>query len=219
MDCIFPRTPAGAKCVWTGSSGKTANFSCLAGATTGSVSCGTFAKSKSNCCDSQNQVGSIGVSPAVSPPPSSPSLTPVQIQEFRVKILDVQKSLLELALLKKESPNDPSIAPRLAEIAQKILELSNRLKALAAGAAPAFARNLSFGSTGDDVRKLQEFLAKDKTIYPEGAVNGYFDVMTQRAVQRFQCKYNIVCSGAPQTTGYGAVGPKTMAKLNELVAK
>lgn len=35
-------------------------------------------------------------------------------------------------------------------------------------------------------------------------------------MQRFQKKYNIVSSGTPETTGYGLVGPKTRAKLNEV---
>jgi len=40
--------------------------------------------------------------------------------------------------------------------------------------------------------------------------------LTTKAVQRFQCQYQIVCSGAPKTTGYGSVGPRTRAKLNEI---
>ncbi|PIR18600.1 MAG: hypothetical protein COV48_06610, partial [Elusimicrobia bacterium CG11_big_fil_rev_8_21_14_0_20_64_6] len=50
-----------------------------------------------------------------------------------------------------------------------------------------------------------------------GNETDYFGAMTENAVQRFQVKYGIVSSGAPQTTGYGVVGPKTMAKLNALL--
>ncbi len=80
---------------------------------------------------------------------------------------------------------------------------------------PIFSRSLYLGLQGDDIRKLQEFLAEDKSIYPEGLVTGYYGILTQKAVQRFQCKYNIVCSGDEKLTGYGQVGPKTRAKLNE----
>ncbi|MEK7212319.1 MAG: Ig-like domain-containing protein, partial [Patescibacteria group bacterium] len=73
---------------------------------------------------------------------------------------------------------------------------------------------LKYGMMHDQIKTLQQFLAKDKTIYPEGLITGYFGFLTQKAVQRFQCKYNIVCWGTPPTTGYGQVGPKTREKLN-----
>ena len=79
-----------------------------------------------------------------------------------------------------------------------------------------FARNLHLGSRNSDIQKLQKFLAESKEIYPEGLVTGYFGNLTKKAVQNFQCKYNIVCSGNPTATGYGQVGPKTRQKLNEL---
>lgn len=77
-------------------------------------------------------------------------------------------------------------------------------------------RNLYRGMKGDGVRKLQELLARDPQIYPSGEATGYYGFLTQAAVQNFQCKYNLVCGGDPETTGYGIVGPKTMAKINEV---
>lgn len=77
----------------------------------------------------------------------------------------------------------------------------------------AITRTLAFGSTGDDVRALQTMLARDLSIYPEGLITGYFGALTRRAVQRFQCAYNIVCSGDEASTGYGQVGPRTRAAL------
>lgn len=74
---------------------------------------------------------------------------------------------------------------------------------------PVLTRNLSVGSEGSDVTKLQQYLAQDPTIYPEGQVSGYYGQLTMRAVQRWQTRYNIVTSGTPDTTGYGAVGPLT----------
>ena len=68
---------------------------------------------------------------------------------------------------------------------------------------------LQAGARGDQVRILQEFLAKDKSIYPEGKITGYFGAMTKAAVKRFQAKYGI--------NQVGRVGPATMAKLNELM--
>jgi len=82
----------------------------------------------------------------------------------------------------------------------------------------AFTKDLYLGIKNSQVQALQELLAKDKTIYPEGVITGFYGILTQIAVQRFQCQYNIVCSGSPFTNGYGMVGPGTRAKLNELYA-
>lgn len=77
-------------------------------------------------------------------------------------------------------------------------------------------RNLSRGDEGDDVANLQIFLSRDASIYPEGQVVGYFGPATERAVQRWQTKYGIVSAGTPSTTGYGAVGPRTLQLMNKL---
>lgn len=67
--------------------------------------------------------------------------------------------------------------------------------------------------TGGEVSKLQKFLAQDPSIYPEGVVNGYYDISLVRAVQRYQSTYGIVSSGSPATTGWGVVGSSTRAAL------
>jgi hypothetical protein len=75
---------------------------------------------------------------------------------------------------------------------------------------------LKKGSRGAQVAALQQFLAEDPSLYPEGTVSGYFGALTEAAVQRFQARYGIVSSGSAATTGYGAIGPKTRAKMNSL---
>lgn len=88
----------------------------------------------------------------------------------------------------------------------------------APSAAPAagasFTRALEEGVRGDDVTALQQILAGDPAVYPEGLVTGYFGNLTEKAVQRFQEKYGIANQG---DAGYGYVGPKTRTKLNELL--
>jgi plastocyanin/peptidoglycan hydrolase-like protein with peptidoglycan-binding domain len=74
-------------------------------------------------------------------------------------------------------------------------------------------RSLRLGMSGSDVSALQQFLARDPSIYPEGRITGYFGALTQAAVQRFQAAHNIVSSGTPSTTGYGTVGPRTIAAI------
>ena len=74
-----------------------------------------------------------------------------------------------------------------------------------------FSKTLQRGSSGTDIKKLQEFLknppAGGPDVYPEGLVTGYFGFLTEKAVKRFQTKYGI--------ESIGIVGPKTRAKLNE----
>ncbi|MEK7650243.1 MAG: peptidoglycan-binding protein [Patescibacteria group bacterium] len=81
----------------------------------------------------------------------------------------------------------------------------------------AITNQLDFGSTGSDVTQLQTYLATNASMYPSGLITGYFGPLTQAAVQRFQEAQGIVSSGSPASTGYGRVGPTTMARINSLL--
>ena len=78
---------------------------------------------------------------------------------------------------------------------------------------PNITRVLKRGVSGTDVTRLQQFLALDPTVYPEGQVTGFYGALTESAVKRFQCKHSIVCDGTPETTGHGVVGPRTAATI------
>ncbi len=82
----------------------------------------------------------------------------------------------------------------------------------------SFITTLGKGSIGADVTRLQTYLAQDPSLYPEGTISGYFGVLTEAAVKRFQGKHGIVSSGTPESTGYGVLGPKTRTKLNTLLS-
>ncbi len=73
----------------------------------------------------------------------------------------------------------------------------------------SLVRSLHRGMTGDDVKVLQEMLSTDPEIYPEGLTTGYFGRLTEKAVRKFQQKVGIDI--------VGVVGPKTKAKLNEIL--
>ena len=79
---------------------------------------------------------------------------------------------------------------------------------------PLIGRVLKLGSSGDDVSRLQRFLAANPAIYPEGQITGYYGALTEAAVKRWQVKYNIVSSGTADTTGYGVTGPRTAAAIS-----
>ena len=92
--------------------------------------------------------------------------------------------------------------------------ISSATPGVNSSACPNIGRALSLGSSGDDVTRLQQFLARDPSIYPEANISGYYGALTQAAVQRWQTKYNIVSSGTPSSTGFGVVGPRTAAAIS-----
>lgn len=73
---------------------------------------------------------------------------------------------------------------------------------------PPLTSEINPGARSDEVMKLQELLARDSTIYPDGIVSGYYGPKTTAAVRKFQAKY-----GLPAV---GRVGPATLVKLNEV---
>ncbi|PIP87070.1 hypothetical protein COW81_02160 [Candidatus Campbellbacteria bacterium CG22_combo_CG10-13_8_21_14_all_36_13] len=76
---------------------------------------------------------------------------------------------------------------------------------------------LDIGDRGSEVTELQTYLSTNSDIYPSGLVTGYFGQLTKAGVERFQTDQGIVSSGTPATTGYGRVGPQTMARINSLL--
>ena len=119
----------------------------------------------------------------------------------------------------------PVLAPASSPIAliqQQIAIILARIASLRSGqAAPAappaygvFARVMNPGERSDEVHRLQQLFAQDTSIYPEGTVSGYYGTLTRNAVRRFQLKHGVIRSA--DELGNGRVGPKTMAKLNEI---
>jgi peptidoglycan hydrolase-like protein with peptidoglycan-binding domain len=65
------------------------------------------------------------------------------------------------------------------------------------------------------VKTLQALLIGKGHLAP-GNITGFFGALTRAAVQKFQCEQGIVCSGNEATTGFGIIGPKTLARLQAL---
>lgn len=105
----------------------------------------------------------------------------------------------------------PSAAPEAPPAAPAAAESVAPVSAVSAGIP---SRNLAPGERDDQVRGLQELLAGDPEIYPEGTASGYFGPATTRAVRRFQLKYGVIQSETD--AGNGRLGPKTRAKLEEV---
>lgn len=68
---------------------------------------------------------------------------------------------------------------------------------------------LKVGSRGAQVTELQNYLATNAAIYPQGLITGYFGSMTKAAVVRLQSREGL--------TADGIVGPITRARINTLI--
>ncbi len=75
--------------------------------------------------------------------------------------------------------------------------------------------NLTEGMSGSAVTSLQNFL-KQQGHFTHPQATGYFGPLTTSAVQLFQKAQGTVLNGAPSTTGFGAVGPKTRQTIKDL---
>ncbi|MFT7507429.1 MAG: peptidoglycan hydrolase-like protein with peptidoglycan-binding domain [Acidimicrobiales bacterium] len=109
----------------------------------------------------------------------------------------------------------PSVTPVEFIPAETVIPVSVPNSTVAFG---QLRSRLGLGDESPQVTLLQQMLASDADLYPNGLISGYFGSMTQAAVQKFQVKYQIVSEGTPSTTGYGSVGPSTLAKLNAVFA-
>ncbi len=107
----------------------------------------------------------------------------------------------------------------LAQIRALQTQLSQQQEVSTSGSA---CINLSYNlysdqtdsTTNGEVSRLQNFLAQDSSIYPQGLITGYFGPATESAVQRWQSRHGVVSSGSPDTTGFGYVGPKTRLAMS-----
>ena len=121
---------------------------------------------------------------------SSSSETQSLIKQLQQQIIILQKQIKDLQVQVDSSKKE-------IENVRKELKLT---------------RALFRGSTGDDVKELQQFLASQfPDLYPEGLITGYFGPKTEIAVKKLQEQQGI--------EAIGIVGPKTLSKLNQLITQ
>lgn len=122
----------------------------------------------------------------------TPSDNAASVQTFILQLREQAKTLQEQIA---------SLQAQLQAAKKETAEVKRELK---------LTRALAPGATGQEVRTLQELLKQFPDIYPEGIVTGYFGSLTEAAVKKFQAKNDIDQAGI--------VGPKTLAKLNEVAS-
>ncbi len=112
-----------------------------------------------------------------------------------------------------------AIVQAIAVLQAQIAALTGAPAAQVSAISGKITSPLSSGSRGSSVKTLQQFLnthgfavASSGPGSP-GNETETFGSLTLKAVEKFQEQYNIAKPGVP---GYGNVGPKTRAKINEL---
>jgi hypothetical protein len=116
------------------------------------------------------------------------------------------------------------INPQLTPEKSGVLETKTSRAAYVGGgeAAPAlvpFARSLSRGSVGNDVKLLQIILRDTSGVYPEGLITGYFGPLTHKAVVKFQeNNRQKILTPIGLSVGTGYVGIATRGALNQAVS-
>ncbi len=81
---------------------------------------------------------------------------------------------------------------------------------------PTLTRNLIRGMDDDQVLVLQQFLKTQGYLPASTVLDRHFGPSTERAVQALQKAKNLVSSGTPATTGFGAVRLQTRTTIAAL---
>ncbi len=111
------------------------------------------------------------------------------------------------------STTSPTIEELTLQLAQ-LTELFNQLKVQMLGVKTEIRilrEGIKEGSTGDDVKEIQEILASDHSIYPAGLKTGFFGPMTKEAVARFQQKFGLEVTGV--------IDAETRSALDTIIAQ
>jgi peptidoglycan hydrolase-like protein with peptidoglycan-binding domain len=107
-----------------------------------------------------------------------------------------------------------SLITLLQSLMKQVEELQKQLSSLRGEVQQVRAElraGLREGVENDDVKKIQELLATDPTIYPKGLVSGYYGPLTKEAVMAFQKRH-----GLPET---GVVDEATRKLLQDYLNK
>jgi len=174
------------------------------GSSGGSVSSGGGNVSSSGSVSS----GGGGAVILFSPPQNPPTATLPPPEE--TPPVSTTEETPPVTVATEETPPVKAPSPSLPKVT-----LSSEFKLL-----EKLNHGLGEGRVGEEIKALQKFLnqlglmvAKTGPGSP-GKETNYFGLKTRAAVKRFQLKYNLT---RPTDPGFGYIGPKTRAKIKELL--
>lgn len=84
---------------------------------------------------------------------------------------------------------------KIKTLMAQLEELKKQLATVQGEVRETLKNGILEGTNSEDMKKIQELLATDPAIYPEGKVTGYFGPLTKEAIKRFQTKHNLDATG------------------------
>ena len=88
-----------------------------------------------------------------------------------------------------------SVYEQIQALLAQVDELQKELAKLQGEIKTVIKDGLEEGMTDEDIAEIQELLATDPSLYPEGLVTGYFGPLTREAIKRFQNRHDIEITG------------------------
>jgi len=99
---------------------------------------------------------------------------------------------------KAQESSTAAMLERIEELTALIADLKERVTQMRSETRETRAEireNLRKGMQHEDVREIQEILATDPSVYPEGITSGYFGRLTEQAISRFQERFGLTVTG------------------------
>ncbi len=131
------------------------------------------------------------------------------IEQLKVQLADLQAKVQALVQARQKIRTEgvttssvQNLIQSREEFREKVGETKDVLRDIA---------DLKRGMTSEEIKAVQQILAEDSSIYPEGIVSGYFGPATERALNKFREKYGILDEKGEK------LGEKTLKKLQELL--
>jgi peptidoglycan hydrolase-like protein with peptidoglycan-binding domain len=84
---------------------------------------------------------------------------------------------------------------QIKALMEQVATLQKQLSTIKGDVKSIIRDGVQEGMSGDDIKKLQELLATDSTIYPEGKVTGFFGPLTKQAIKRLQERHGHSATG------------------------
>jgi len=110
-------------------------------------------------------------------------------------LLFVGVALLPNAQTAQAATIDEMLA-QIQVLMAKVQELQKQLATIRTDVKTILKDGLQEGMSDEDIKKIQEVLATDTTIYPEGKVTGYYGPLTKEALKRFQSRHGLEVTGS-----------------------
>lgn len=88
-----------------------------------------------------------------------------------------------------------SVADQIQTLLAQIETLQKKLAEIKGEIRVIIKDGLREGMTDADIEDIQELLATDPAIYPEGRITGFFGPMTKEAIKRFQTRHELAATG------------------------